>query len=259
MALSVAGSDPSGGAGLQADLKAFMARGVDGAAVVTALTFQDARGVRGTKVLDADDVKAQLETVVVDERIRSAKTGMLGNAAVARVVASAMARRADMAWVVDPVMRSGSGHPLLDEEGVRTVVQEVLPRCSLLTPNADEAAVLLQRPVCHEQDARHAAQAIKDLGPRAVLLKGGHLQDALARDVLVDDTGVHVLEAPRLKFVRAHGTGCLLSAMIAAELAKQVPLRDAVQHAKTALRLALERGTMVAGVLVPDVMALRTS
>lgn len=253
-ALTVAGSDPSGGAGIQADLRAFAARGVHGSAVITALTVQSAAEVRRVVAVDPDVVEQQMECAVADLLPTVVKTGMLHSAPVVQVVARVMARFPDIPLVVDPVIVSTSGTRLLDDRGVWALQDALLPRADLITPNADEACVLSRMPVRNEEEARHAALAIQALGARAVLVKGGHLKEGPAHDVLFDGTGFHVFEAPRQDLGTTHGTGCALSALIAAEMARGVPLVAAVACAKVLLLEALARGHRTPqGILVPDV------
>ncbi|MEW5852498.1 MAG: bifunctional hydroxymethylpyrimidine kinase/phosphomethylpyrimidine kinase [Myxococcota bacterium] len=256
-ALSIAGSDPSGGAGIQADLKAFFARGVYGCAVPTALTVQTARGVRGTKPVDPGQVANQVDAVLEDAGVRAVKLGMLVNAPIVRAVAKSLARYPDLPVVLDPVITSSSGSRLLDDHGLWAITEVLLPRARLVTPNADEASFLSRMPVRNEAEAREAALAIQALGAQAVLVKGGHLSAGPAADVLFDGVEFHIFESPRLDIPRTHGTGCLLSAVITAELAKGASTFDAVAAAKSAMVRALERGFMAAGnVLLPDPFAL---
>ena len=257
-ALTVAGSDPSGGAGLQADLKAFTARGVQGAAVPTLITVQNSAGVRAVSPLDAALVGAQLEAVFQDVPVRALKTGTLHGAALVKEVARVLAAHTPVSYVLDPVVMSGSGTRLLDDHGLWTMVEQLLPRTTLITPNADEASLLTRRPVRTEEEAREAAVAIQALGARAVLVKGGHLSEDAAVDVLFDGNGFHTFKVPRLKLPRIHGAGCLLSALITAELAKGPGLLEAVGTARRLLNRALEHGTvMPSGVLLPDVFSLQ--
>ncbi len=256
-ALTIAGSDPSGGAGLQADLKAFTMRGVQGAAVATLITVQNAGGVRAVSPLDAALVGAQLEAVFQDVPVRALKSGTLHSAPVVKEIARVLGAHPPLPYVLDPVVMSGGGTRLLDDHGLWTMVELLLPRTTLITPNADEASVLTRRPVRSEEEAREAAVAIQALGAQAVLVKGGHLAEDAAVDVFFDGHGFHTFKVPRLKIPRIHGAGCLLSAVITAELAKGVPLLDAVTTARRLLNRALERGTVTSsGVVLPDVFAL---
>jgi len=247
IALTLAGSDPSGGAGLQADLKTFHQHGVYGEAVVTLVTVQNTRGVTRVEVLDEGLVIQQLDAVLADLPPAAAKTGALGNAKVVRAVAQ-RAKDFRFPLVVDPVMVSKHGHRLLDEAASEALVKELLPRTFLLTPNAEEAAVLCGRAVRTLEDAREAAKAIAKLGPKAVLVKGGHVEgDAV--DVLFHEGTLIEYRAPRLDAKHTHGTGCTLSAAITARLARGETLPGAVAGAKAwlteALRTAPELGSGV--------------
>jgi hydroxymethylpyrimidine/phosphomethylpyrimidine kinase len=257
-ALSIAGSDPSGGAGLQADLKAFFARGVQGAAVPTLITVQSLAGVRSVQPLDPSLVTAQLGAVLQDTTVHAVKTGALHNAPMVRAVAKALNARVEIPYVLDPIIMSGSGHRLLDDHGVWAMTELLLPRCTLVTPNADEASVLTRRPVRTEEEAREAAVAIQALGARAVLIKGGHLEGGDAVDVLFDGAQFHSFTAPRLKLPRLHGTGCLLSAVITAELARGETVWASVFTAKKLMNRAIENAEITShGVALPDVFSLR--
>ncbi|MCS6799096.1 MAG: bifunctional hydroxymethylpyrimidine kinase/phosphomethylpyrimidine kinase [Myxococcota bacterium] len=235
--LSVAGSDPSGGAGLQADLKTFATHRVYGAAVVTLLTVQNTTAVRRVQVIAPDLVAEQIDAVVEDLAPRAIKTGALGNAAVVRAVAERLAR-VGVPLVVDPVAVSKHGAPLLEPDAVDALRTKLVPIATLVTPNAAEAAQLSGRPVRDIDDALRAAEAIAALGPRAVLVKGGHFSGE-PHDVLLENGRVTVLHGRRVATQRTHGTGCALSAAIAARLARGEPLADAVERAKRWLERAL--------------------
>lgn len=232
VALTIAGSDPSGGAGIQADLVTFAALGVHGASVVTALTAQSTRGVHGIVPVDPATVAAQLDAVLDDLAVGAAKTGMLHTAGVVEVVAERLRRRPLPHLVVDPVLVSTSGVPLLDADGVRALRAVLLPLATLVTPNLHEAETLTGRPVRDVTGMRDAARALVDLGARASLVTGGHLPgDAV--DVLWDGRRLHELTAPRLPTpAGAHGTGCVLTAAVTAALARGRPLVEAVAAAK---------------------------
>ncbi len=246
IALTVAGSDPSGGAGLQADLKTFAAFDVYGAAVVTCATAQDTTGVRGVARLEPDFVRAQIDAVLDDLDVGAAKTGMLGTAGIVSAVAEAFAARATrVPLVVDPVMVATSGDPLLDPDAVAALRERLLPLAVLVTPNLPEAAVLAGHPVEDAAGMRRAARAIRDLGAGAVLVKGGHASgDAV--DLLLDEGGFHELRSERLDVGPLHGGGCSLSAAIAAGLAAGRPLADAVADAKEWVTRAI-RGAQAVG------------
>ncbi len=243
IALTVAGSDPSGGAGIQADLKTFAAFDVYGAAVLTCATAQNTTGVRATGELPVELVAAQLDAVLEDLAIGALKTGMLGRAEIVHVVADRVAAvRAPL--VVDPVMVATSGDALLSADGTAALRTRLLPLARLVTPNLAEAAVLAGRPVTDVASMRDAARAIRDLGARAVLVKGGHLAGE-ACDVLLDGDAVHELRAPRLEAGALHGSGCTLSAAITAALAQGDPLLDAVRRAKAFVHAAIASAPQV--------------
>ena len=244
IALSVAGSDPSGGAGIQADLKTFAAFEVYGAAVLTCCTAQNTTGVFATGELPVDLVASQLDAVLDDLAVGAIKTGMLGRAAIVDVVAERLARRA-IPLVVDPVMVATSGDLLLTADGVAALRERLLPLARVVTPNLAEAAVLAGRDVHTLADMREAARCIRDLGPRAVLVKGGHLAGA-ACDVLLDGDALHELATERVEAGPLHGSGCTLSAAICAGLARGDALPDAVAAAKRFVHEAI-RGALTVG------------
>lgn len=231
VALTVAGSDPSGGAGLQADLKVFHAFGVYGAAVPTALTVQDTSAVHAVHPLDPALVAAQLDTVLDDLTIVAAKTGMLATPAIVAAVARCFARQPAIPLVVDPVARAGAGQSLASGDVLRAIRDVLLPHCALVTPNLDEAAALAGRPVTDLAGMRDAAHALLDLGARAVLVTGGHLPGRPV-DVFATAGVTDTLDAPRIAVGRTHGTGCTLTAAITAALARGDILTTAVSTAK---------------------------
>jgi len=231
IALSIAGSDPSGGAGLQADLKTFHRMGVYGEAVVTLITVQNTRGVTRVDVMAPDLVLEQIHAVCSDIPPHAAKTGALGNSAVVEAVAAA-AQSFTFPLVIDPVMISKHGAPLMDSEGQKAMAACLIPRAFLLTPNLEEAAVLAGFPVTEIASMRRAAEKLVSLGAKNVLIKGGHLEgDAV--DVLFEPgRGFQEFSSPRIATIHTHGTGCTYSAAIAAELAKGSALLDAIGNAK---------------------------
>lgn len=231
VALSIAGSDPSGGAGIQADLKTFHRLGVYGEAVITLITVQNTRGLHRVEVLAADLVAEQLHAVISDIPPKAAKTGALGSRAVMEMVAEAAANFA-FPLVVDPVMISSQGAPLLDEEARKTFAAKLLPRAFLLTPNLDEAPALSGMPVTDVESMTQAGRRLVEMGAANVLVKGGHLEgDAI--DVLVTRAGERrEFRAPRIATQHTHGTGCTYSAAITAELAKGRSLVEAIEIAK---------------------------
>ncbi len=241
-ALTIAGSDPSGGAGIQADLKTFSALGVYGTAVLTALTAQNTRGVTGIHPVPASFVGQQLRTLLDDVEVHATKLGMLGTGAVVREVAAVLAERRPGPVVCDPVMVATSGDRLVDDEAVAAVRTDLLPVVDLVTPNIPEAAVLLgTAPATSADELPDQARALLALGPPAVLLKGGHLGGDESIDVLATADGVTVTRRPRVATTATHGTGCTLSAALAALAARTggepdwpalvEPARDYLQRA----------------------------
>ena len=244
IALTIAGSDSSGGAGIQADLKTFSAFGVYGASVLTALTAQNTRGVDGVVEIASSFVLAQLRSVLSDLDVRAAKTGMLANAEIVVAVAHALEAHSSLPLVVDPVMVAASGDVLLKPDAVDAVKQRLIPRADLITPNLAEAARLLGASEARGEDEMvDQARGLAALGCRAVLLKGGHGTSERAVDVLVHTNEVTRLETPRVDTFNTHGTGCTLSAAITALLASGAPLATAVERAKTYIWRALQNGT----------------
>jgi hydroxymethylpyrimidine/phosphomethylpyrimidine kinase len=241
-ALTIAGSDPSGGAGIQADLKTFAAHGVYGAAVIAALTVQDTRGVREVREVPADFVAAQLEAVLADLRPAAVKTGMLLRADVVEVVARKLKEHAVPRLVVDPVMISTSGARLLEEDAVEAMKRELFPLATLVTPNAGEAEVLSGVKVVDLPSADKAAMGIAALGPRAVLVKGGHftIEPGWATDHFVSQSDFVDIRGPRSAITDLHGAGCALAAAITARLALGEDLLGAVRRAKRWLTEAIE-------------------
>ncbi|MGL4395496.1 MAG: bifunctional hydroxymethylpyrimidine kinase/phosphomethylpyrimidine kinase [Hyphomicrobium sp.] len=244
VALTIAGSDPSGGAGIQADLKTFTALGVYGASVLTALTAQNTLGVSGVFKVPADFIRAQFDAVARDLTLAAIKTGMLGDTETVLTVADLVATRPAVPLVVDPVMVATSGDPLLTVDAIAAVRDVLIPRALLITPNLPEAARLLDTGMAETRsDAVRQSQALLALGCRAVLVKGGHGTGDMAEDIL-SMTGEDsiVLSRPRIATHNTHGTGCTLSAAIAAGLASGRPLADAVTIAKDYVTMALQSG-----------------
>lgn len=237
--LTIAGSDPSGGAGVQADLKTFSALGAYGCAVLTSLTAQSTRGVTGVHVVPPEFVREQIETLVDDVRLDAVKIGMLATADVARVVTELICEGRLSNVVLDPVMVSTAGSRLLDESAIGAV-RAMLPYADVLTPNLPEAAVLLDADAATTVEQMYEqARALRDLGARGVLLKGGHALGADAVDVWVDESGEQLLSAPRIDTENTHGTGCTLSSAIAALRPQRAGWPDAVREAKHWLTGAL--------------------
>lgn len=231
--LSIAGSDPSGGAGIQADLKAFSARGVYGMAVLTALTAQNTQGVSGVHPVPPQFVADQIETIFADIRVDAVKIGMIANAGIAEAVADILARHRDVPIVLDPVMIAKGGAALLAADAVDVLTRRLLPLATVLTPNLPEAAALLHEAEAKSrEDMARQAHALADLGTAAVLVKGGHLEGDESPDILASAGTLTWFEAERLRTKNTHGTGCTLSSAIAAEIAKDLPLPEAVASAK---------------------------
>ncbi len=231
-ALSIAGSDPSGGAGIQADLKTFSALGVYGMTAITAITVQNTQGVSGVHAVSPSVVAAQIEAVASDIGIDAAKTGMLASAGIVNSVADAVRQARIGNLVVDPVSVSKHGHLLLEQDALDGLRSQILPLALLVTPNLPEAEALCGLTVRTRDDMRRAAHAILALGATAVLVKGGHLAGGTAADLLVDPDGEEWLEAERIQTPHTHGTGCTLSAAITAHLAMGEDLRTAVRAGK---------------------------
>ena len=239
VALTIAGSDSSGGAGIQADLKTFQRFGVYGASAVTLVTAQNTLGVRGIELLSPEFVDQQIAAVAEDFEVRAAKTGALGSAEIIEAVAAAIEANAFVNVVVDPVMISKHGDRLLAPEAGDALKTHLLPRASLVTPNLHEAAALLGRAVGSEAEMRDAARAVCDLGAGAALVKGGHLPGGSAVDVLYDGSEFVHLAAPRIETRHTHGTGCTYSAAITALLARGGTLVAAVREAKDFISRAI--------------------
>jgi hydroxymethylpyrimidine/phosphomethylpyrimidine kinase len=231
VALTIAGSDSGGGAGIQADLKTFHRHGVYGTSALTLVTAQNTTGVARVDLLDPALVAAQIDAVATDFPVAAAKTGALGSAAIVAAVAAAVARHALAPLVVDPVMLSKHGAALLDAAAVDVLVRELLPRAALVTPNRPEAEALVGGAIATEADALAAARALAERGARAVLIKGGHGAGAEVADLLWDGATATWLRAPRVATPHTHGTGCSYAAAIAARLAHGDPLVDAVRTA----------------------------
>ncbi len=241
-ALTIAGSDSSGGAGIQADLKTFTVFRVYGMSAITALTAQNTCGVVGVHVVPPEFVAAQIDAVVRDCGPAPTKTGMLATAEIVEVVAKAVRGFQLQPLVVDPVVVSQSGARLLEEDAVRALRKHLLPLASLVTPNILEAEALLGFPIRTLDAMREAARAFVQAGAGACLLKGGHLEGPLASDVFDDGHEQIVLEAPRRDTPHTHGTGCQLSAAIVASLARGASLPDAVRIAKQFITVAIDAG-----------------
>ena len=238
--LSIAGSDPSGGAGVQADLKTFAALGCYGMAVITALTAQNTRGVTGVHLPDADFVARQIDAIFNDIRVDAVKIGMLGTGAIVEAVADRLARHGARNIVLDPVLVATSGDSLGAPDVIEAMRRSLMPLATIITPNIPEA---MRFTGCAEPsdlaDLSAMAQAIMEQGAQAVLVKGGHMEGADASDVLFAGLASQTFTQPRIATTSTHGTGCTLSSAIAAELAKCADLPVAVERAKAYLTQAL--------------------
>ncbi len=241
IAVTIAGSDSGGGAGIQADLKTFSALGVYGASVITALTAQNTRGVQGIHNIPADFVRAQMDSVFSDLSVNAVKIGMLSQPQIIEAVAAGLAEYGQRTVVLDPVMVATSGDRLISTEAVATMRSHLLPKALVITPNLPEAGVLLNEPKAESEEAMiEQAKRLLALGPQAVLIKGGHGTGTESTDILLDSEGIMRLSTLRLASRNTHGTGCTLSSAITAGLAKGLPLRQAVAAAKDYLTAALK-------------------
>ena len=239
IALTIAGSDSGGGAGVQADLKTFSAFGVFGTSVITALTAQNTLGVRAVADVSPAFVRAQLEAIREDFAVASGKTGMLARRPIIEAVATHLQERRLRNLVVDPVMVAASGDMLLAPDAVAAMRERMLPLAALTTPNLREAEILTGAPVNDVPAMHRAARTILEMGPQAVLVKGGRLGGASSLDVFCRGSAIREFSAPRVAVSRAHGTGCTLSAAITAAMARGKPLEDAIETAKRYVTRAL--------------------
>ncbi|MQX36302.1 bifunctional hydroxymethylpyrimidine kinase/phosphomethylpyrimidine kinase [Roseospira navarrensis] len=239
--LIVAGSDSGGGAGIQADIKSVTALGGFAMTAITALTAQNTRGVHGVHGIPVDFVVQQMRVVLDDLGADAVKTGMMGLPDVIEAVADALADLApDVPLVVDPVMMAKGGHALLDPSAEATLRTRLVPRATVLTPNAPEAEALTGRPIATVADLEEAGRALLDMGPRAVLMKGGHLEGETVTDLLIGPDGVVRMDAPRIASTATHGTGCTLASALACGIAQGLPLEQAVSRARAYVRCAME-------------------
>jgi len=245
--LAIAGSDSGGGAGVQADLKTFAALGCYGMTAITALTAQNTRGVAAIHAAPAEFLETQIDAVMSDIGALAVKIGMLHSAEIVRVVAGAIDRYAMRRVVLDPVMVSATGATLIEPEAARALAGELFPRATIITPNLDEAALLLGRPIRAVDEMTDAAEALLRQGARAALLKGGHLPGDAVTDVLaISGRPPLVFSGDRIATRNLHGAGCTLSSAIAAHLALGEPLIEAVEAARHYVREALRAGAEVA-------------
>ncbi len=245
--LSIAGSDPSGGAGIQADLKTASALGAYGMAVITALTAQNTRTVAGVHEVPADFVALQIDTIFADITPDAVKTGMHASAAIIEVVAAKAVEHSFRNLVVDTVMVARSGDRLLRQDAVQAMRQKLVPLAHVLTPNLPEAEDLLSRELRNDLDVREAARELEAMGARNVVIKGGHREGDTVTDVLFDGEAFHDFSGPRIETTSTHGTGCTFATAIATFLARGEPVPDAVGHAKEYVTEALRRAYPIGG------------
>jgi hydroxymethylpyrimidine/phosphomethylpyrimidine kinase len=247
IAVTIAGSDSGGGAGIQADLKTFSALGVYGASVIAALTAQNTHGVTGIHDVPEAFVVAQMDAVFSDLKVGAVKIGMLSQARVIAAVAAGLDRHRQALVVLDPVMVATSGDRLLASDAVDALRRQLIPRALVITPNLPEAAALLGAPLARDEgDMRRQAERLLELGPRAVLIKGGHDTGAESIDLLIEPARETRFAAIRIPTRNTHGTGCTLSAAIAAGLAKGLELREAVGAAKDYVTAAIAASDRIA-------------
>lgn len=239
VALTIAGSDSGGGAGIQADLKTFQAFGVFGTSAITAVTAQNTKEVRAVQSIDPDVIAEQIRAVVDDLKPSAAKTGMLADAPIIEAVAGALVETGIRHYVLDPVMVAKSGARLLQEDAVTTLAASLVPLAEVITPNLPEAAILSHHTVESVEDMKAAAEILIEGGAGSVLLKGGHLKEDLLTDVYFDGDEWYEWHEPRLDTRHTHGTGCTLSAAICAGLALGWPRLEAVTAARDYTRLAI--------------------
>jgi hydroxymethylpyrimidine/phosphomethylpyrimidine kinase len=239
--LSIAGADPSGGAGIHADLKTFTAHGVYGMAVITAVTAQNTLGVSAVECVSPGMVRAQLEAVFTDIMPDAVKIGMIPDGRTATIIAGALARFSPPHIVVDTVMVSSSGFSLLAAEAKEIILKEIFPLAELLTPNVPEASALAGIPVRTRADMERAAKIIRARCGSSVLVKGGHLADS-CDDFLLSGAGSRWFQGTRVETKNSHGTGCTLSSAIAANLAEEMSLDEAIEKAKGYLTAAISAG-----------------
>ncbi|MEM1666604.1 MAG: bifunctional hydroxymethylpyrimidine kinase/phosphomethylpyrimidine kinase [Nitrososphaerota archaeon] len=243
-ALTVAGSDSGGGAGIQADLKTFAALGVHGMCAITAITAQNTVGVYAVQDIDVDVIRSQIRAVVEDIGVDAVKTGMLHTSQIIDAVAEELSKLSKPI-VVDPVMIAKSGAELLREDAVKSLIEKMLPIATVLTPNAMETSKLVGFAVKTLEDAKRAAKRIAEMGPKAVVVKGGHIDTEKSADTLYCDGEFRILESPRIDTKNTHGTGCVFASAIAAELAKGSDVISAVSQAKQFVLNAIRNGISI--------------
>ncbi len=241
-ALTIAGSDSCGGAGIQADLKSFSANGVYGMSVITAVTCQNTMGVFGVQDINPEIIESQINVIFDDIRVDAIKIGMVSKIESIKAIANSLNKMEKLPPVVlDPVMISKSGFNLLSKDAKETLVEELFPLATLVTPNLPEAEEILGREIKNLDDMKEAALKLKELGPKCVLVKGGHLEGE-STDLLFDGENFSWLKQERINTKNTHGTGCTLSSAIAANLAKGMNMQDAVKEGKRYITCAIEHG-----------------
>jgi len=243
--LTIAGSDSCGGAGIQADLKAFSAHGVYGMSVITAVTAQNTQGVFAVQDINPEVIKAQIDAIFEDIEVHGIKIGMVSQIDTIKAIAQKLRQFKPKNIVIDPVMISKSGYDLLQPEAKATLVEELIPLADLLTPNLPEAEVITNTKIENVEEMKFAAKLIYDMGVKNVLIKGGHLQDR-AVDILFDGEEFTLFESKRIETKNTHGTGCTLSSSIAANLGKGFDMKTALELSKqyitTAIKHSIELG-----------------
>jgi hydroxymethylpyrimidine/phosphomethylpyrimidine kinase len=250
--LTIAGSDSGGGAGIQADLKTFQELDTFGMSVITALTAQNTLGVHGVFPQTLEAIEAQLDAVLSDIGADCVKTGMLFSADIITLVAKKLKQYDVKQIVVDPVMIAKGGAPLLQEEATKALIEELLPIATVITPNLPEAAKILGRSEIETfAEMEQVAKELHKLGPDHVVLKGGHLAEGPAVDILFDGDTIHTLHSERIDTKHTHGTGCTFAAAIASELAKGMPVREAVETAKAFITAAISDSLAIGGGIGP--------
>ena len=244
IALTIAGSDSGGGAGIQADLKTFQELGTFGTSVLTAITAQNTNGVHGVQAVDTDIIDGQLEAVMTDLRPKAAKTGMIFSPEIIALISERLKQYGPIQLVVDPVMIAKGGASLLQEEAIEALRTKLIPLATVITPNIPEAEVLAEMTIRNEDDLREAANRILQLGAEHVIVKGGHSSDPqFSEDYIVSKNGSHFrLCSPRIDTEDTHGTGCTFSAAIAANLAKGMSVEEAITEAKVFIQSAIQYG-----------------
>jgi len=239
-ALTIAGSDSSGGAGIQADLKSFSANGVYGMSVITAITAQNTTGVQGYVDVPLEYIDMQIDSVFDDIRPDAVKTGMLSNPDTVALVARKLHELKAKNIVVDPVMIAKGGSQLLENDAIANMVGMLFPQATIITPNIPEAEFIIKKKIVSTSDMHEVCLELTDMGAHAVLLKGGHMGTVEANDLLFDGSSFHTFTSKRVPTNNTHGTGCTLASAIAANLAKGQSIFDAVKHAKEYIQGAIE-------------------